>query len=129
MGVRDNPRAMQSLRSARILARLVLAWFVLSLGAAIASPLVAPKSFELICSGSGGSKLIVKDEQGQPTAAHLTLDCPMCFAAGGPPPAVVVLPAAAPLAHAVQPVPAARIAALTAAPLPARGPPAPLSIQ
>jgi hypothetical protein len=44
---------------------------------------------------------------------------------GAPPPVVRTDLAFVPvLGHAVQPIPAARIAALTAAPLPARGPPA-----
>ena len=49
-------RVMQTIRSLRWLARLVLAWFVLSIGVAVASPLVNPQGMELICSGSGGSK-------------------------------------------------------------------------
>ena len=37
----------------------VLAWFVASMGMAIASPLVNPQSFEVICSGTGAIKLLV----------------------------------------------------------------------
>jgi hypothetical protein len=116
---------MQSLRRARFLARLVLAWFALSLGVAIASPLVKPSGIEVICSGTGAMKLLVKGDAdgGKPASSH-TLDCPLCASIAAPPPAVrtdlVFVPA---LGHAVQPIPAARIAALTAAPLPARGPP------
>ena len=57
-------------------------------------------------------------------ASHL--DCPLCVLTGAPPPAppVVQLPQPQPLGHALQSIPAARIAAATAAPLPARGPPA-----
>jgi hypothetical protein len=55
-------------------------------------------------------------------ASHL--DCPLCVLTGAPPPTpVVAMPAVQPLALAVQSIPAARIAAATAAPLPARGPP------
>jgi hypothetical protein len=50
---------MQSLRAARFLVRLVAAWFVLSMAAAIASPLVKPQAMELICSGSGAVKLLI----------------------------------------------------------------------
>lgn len=116
---------MQALRRARFLARLVLAWFALSLGVAIASPLVKPAGIEVICSGSGSIKVLVKGEPdgGQPTAHKL--DCPLCASIAAPPPVVrtdlMFVPA---LGHAVQSIPAARIAALTAAPLPARGPPA-----
>jgi hypothetical protein len=117
---------MPALRRARFLARLVLAWFALSLGVAIASPLVKPGGIELICSGSGAIKLLVKGEPdgGQPTG-H-TLDCPLCASTAAPPPVLrtglVFVPA---LGHVVQPIVAARVAALTAAPLPARGPPLP----
>jgi hypothetical protein len=66
-------------------------------------------------------------ESGQAGAQELGathMDCPLCLLTGAPPPALVAaLPHPLPLAHAVQPIPAARIAAATAAPLPARGPP------
>ncbi|HVZ42633.1 MAG TPA: DUF2946 family protein [Ramlibacter sp.] len=119
---------MHRLRQARFLARLVLAWFALALGAAIASPLVKPQSLELVCSASGATKLLAtdagEDNGTAPALHHGTLDCPLCLFAGAPPPVVVVdLPSMQPLGHAVQPIVAARIAVLTAAPLPARGPP------
>jgi hypothetical protein len=116
---------MQALRSARFLARLVLVWFALSIGAAIASPLVKPTGIEVICLGSGSIKLLVKGEPGGGNTTNHTLDCPLCASIAAPPPAVrtdlVIVPVPG---HAVQPIPAARIAALMAAPLPARGPPA-----
>lgn len=113
---------MQSLRSARFLARLVLAWFALVVAAAAATPVFQPQSLELICSG-GGMKLVVPagDDGGQaPQAANL--DCPLCFAVAPPPPVIATFQPL-PLGLALQPIPSARIAALTAAPLPARGPP------
>ena len=115
---------MQALRRARFLARLVLAWFALSLCAAVASPLVKPETIEVICSGSGSIKLLVKgDAHGGHATSH-TLDCPLCASIAAPPPVVRTDLAFVPaLGHAAQPIPAARIAALTAAPLPARGPP------
>ena len=116
---------MQALRNAFFLARLVLAWFALAVGVAVASPLVNPQSIELLCSGSGSMKVLVKSADGTPApATHTTLDCPLCATAGAPPPvALVAAPFVHALAHCVQPIPAARIAARTAAPLPARGPP------
>lgn len=116
--------AMQALRHARFLARLVLAWFVLSLGVAIATPLVQPQSLELICATGGAMKLIVKNADGTAQERGHTLDCPLCATVAAPPPVltpVVVAPSS--LAHALQPVAAAHIAARTAAPLPPRGPP------
>ena len=117
---------MQRLRNAAVLARWVLAWFALSLGVAVASPLVKPQAVEMVCSAGGAVKMVVKSELPDGKAApSATLDCPLClpFAAPPPPAAQAVLPTIQPLGHAVQPIPAARIAALTAAPLPARGPP------
>ena len=119
---------MQALRNTAFLARLVLAWFVLSLGVAIASPVVKPQALELICSGAGVVKLVSQGDDSESPAGMHTLDCPLCATTGAPPvasPDALALPS--PLGHAVQPIPSARIAALTAAPLPARGPPAPQS--
>ena len=48
------------LRHGRFLARLVLAWFALAIGVAVASPLVKPQAIELVCSGNGAIKLLVK---------------------------------------------------------------------
>ena len=104
----------------------VLAWFVASMGVAIASPLVNPQSFEVICSGTGAIKLLVQTDDGTVEMGAMGMDCPLCSIVGAPPPALAlphILPAH-PLAHALQPVEAARMAAVTAAPLPARGPPA-----
>ena len=102
----------------------VLAWFVASMGVAIASPLVNPQSFEVICSGTGAIKLLVQTDDGTVEMGAMGMDCPLCATPSAPPPTPVasVLPPH-PLAHALQPVEAARIAAATAAPLPARGPP------
>lgn len=116
---------MQPLRQARFLARLVLAWFALSLGVAIAAPLVKPRAMDLVCSAGGALKLIVKSDDGAKEVSGHTLDCPLCVPLGAPPPAA--RPQAVPpqaLAHALHPIVAAHIAARTAAPLPPRGPPA-----
>jgi hypothetical protein len=95
---------MQILRNAHLIARFVLVWFALSIGVAIASPLVKPQAMELICTGTAGvMKLLVQTDDGPQDVASYTMDCP---------------------AHVLQSIPAAHIAALTAAPLPARGPPA-----
>lgn len=107
------------------LVRLVLAWFALTLGVAIAAPLVQPQVLELVC-GDGGIKLVVVGDDGQARAAgpH-TLECPACLPASlSPPPALSQadrLPEVGgvpPLRHA-----AVRVA-LAGAALPARGPPA-----
>ena len=115
---------MNRLRQAHFFARLVLAWFVLALGVAVASPVINPQGMELVCSGSGAMKLLVKSDDGTQVSVGHTLDCPLCATVGAPPPVIAqqAVPAQ-PLSYALQPLPAAHIAALTAAPLPARGPP------
>lgn len=115
---------MQPLRNATRLARLVLAWFALALLAAAATPMVVqPQGGEWVCSG-GVMKLVAQGEAGDTPAAQ-TPHCPLCLAQDAPPPAAfAALSLPQPLGHAVQPIPSARIAALTAAPPPARGPPA-----
>jgi len=117
---------MHALRTSSTLTRLILAWFVLTMGVAMASPIIAPKTLEMICSGTGAMQLIELDQHGEvvSTVQH-TLDCAMCLP--------VFLPSASmlsqvgqpqPLAHALTPTQAAHIAALVGAPLPPRGPPA-----
>ena len=117
---------MQTLRRLRALACFLLAWFALSIAAATASPFVAPQSVQLVCSGAGEVKLLVLSEDGAQEQHGPVLDCPLCVHLGGaapPPEPLRLLPAPQPLAHALCPIAAAHIAARTAAPLPARGPP------
>lgn len=118
-------QTLQTFRSAHRIARLVLVWFVLSLGVAVASPLVNPQATELICSGAGVMKLLVKNADGSSTeVASRMLDCPLCAFSSAPPPNVkVAAESAQPLAHVLQALPAGHIAARTAAPPPGRGPP------
>jgi hypothetical protein len=113
---------MQVLRNAAFLARLVLAWFALSIGVAIAAPVLQPQGVELICSARGAVKIIVKADVDKPAGLH-TLDCPLCAPSAAPPVSSAGLTQALPLRHFVQGIPAARIAALTRPVPPARGPP------
>lgn len=117
---------MHALRNARSLTRLVLAWFVLTLGLAVASPVVHPQSMQVLCTGTGSMQVVMVDDDGQVVPGHHhVLDCPLCLVVTTPPVhplAQVALPQ--PLAVALQPVVAARIAARVGAPLPPRGPPA-----
>lgn len=102
-----------------------MAWFLLTLGVATASPFVSPRTMALLCATAGTVQLVVLDEQGQaqPPGQH-TLDCPMCLAPLLPASATgLSTPHPQPLAHALHPLQAAHIAALTGAPLPPRGPP------
>jgi len=109
------------------LIRWALLWFVLSLGVAIASPVVHPLAMELVCAGSGSVKAIVHTDDGAQElgAGHL---CPLCMLGAAPPATPGVwLPAVVPAVHAATPTASSHIAAVTAAPLPARGPPSLLS--
>jgi hypothetical protein len=115
---------MQALRRAHLLTRLVLVWFALALGAAIASPIVKPQSIEMVCSASGAMKLLIIGDDGAQELSGYTLDCPLCMTSSAPPPVLHfnAEPAHA-LAYVLRSIPAARLAAATAPPLPARGPP------
>ncbi|MBY0411588.1 MAG: DUF2946 domain-containing protein, partial [Burkholderiaceae bacterium] len=100
--------SLQTLRSLHWLARCVLAWFVLSIGVAVASPLVNPQAMELICSGSGAIKVLIKTDDGAQEVTTHTLDCPLCAHPSAPPPAQSVsAPLVHPLAHALRAIPAA----------------------
>ncbi|MEN9539644.1 MAG: hypothetical protein RLZZ126_1879 [Pseudomonadota bacterium] len=117
---------LQHLRQARGLVRLVLLWFALSLGAAMASPWVSPQGMQLVCSASGGMKLLQTQADGAVTevSGSSAMDCPLCSSLAPPQPPTADLPEPAqPLGHMAQAIPAARLATLTRAPLPARGPP------
>ena len=119
-------QAMQILRSSPLLARFVLMWFALSMGVALASPLVQPKGMQLVCSAAGA--ITVQFDQGDSglnASQANTLDCPLCAAAGAPPPQVAlqVLPPMG-LAYAVQMPADPQSTRRSAAPLPPRGPPA-----
>ena len=116
---------MGYLRQAKTLARFVLVWFALSVGVAMASPLVAPKSMELVCTTGGTMKLVSTGDSDKSESTDHTMDCAHCMAVGIPPAPIssqFIKPSS--LAHALHPIAAAHIAAVTAPPLPSRGPPA-----
>lgn len=115
---------MSSLRRAHFLARLVLVWFVVSIGVAIAAPVVNPQAAQLICTGSGVMKVLITTDDGVQEVASQSMDCPLCTSIGAPPPVVrLVAKPLLPLSCVGRSIPAAVIAKLNAAPLPARGPP------
>ncbi|AVT13358.1 DUF2946 domain-containing protein [Paracidovorax avenae] len=115
---------MHVLRTSPRLVRLAMAWFVLALGVAIASPMLRPVPSEMVCSTGGAMKWVAPDDDGAGEAAHGTLDCPVCLGISLPLPPVRgagIVPQA--LAHALQPAVRAHIAGIAGAPLPPRGPP------
>jgi len=123
-------RPMHALRLSRRLIRFVLFLYVLTLGVAIASPLVNPEAMDLICTSSGYKFINKLDAGGKKTDAGMShlLDCPMCMATGITPfPALHDVPEPPHvLSYALRSIPAAQLASLTSAPLPARGPPVPI---
>jgi len=116
---------MQTLRNAHLIARFVLVWFALSLGVAIASPMVKPQGMQLVCSGAGAMKVVVTGDDGQagPATTH-TLECPLCASLAAPPPLDSGVGTVAPIPRFNLPQPTAELPALLlAAPPPARAPP------
>ena len=117
--------ALQSLRNAHLLARLVLVWFALFIAASVASPLVKPQGGQMVCSAMGGMKMVMGDDSGDSQTSSGGMDCPLCAHVTAPPPALVMgFEPVSNLAHALRPIPAAHIAWVTGSPLPPRGPPA-----
>jgi hypothetical protein len=114
---------MQSLRNAKFITRLVLVWFALFLGSAIASTIVNPGNMQMVCT-SGGSMKMVDSNGNSDFKASANLDCPLCVAITAPPSAPqAYLENISSLSHALRPITVAHIASLTAPPLPSRGPP------
>ena len=115
---------MHLLRRSTQITRLVLVWFALSLGVAIASPAVNPKVMELVCSSAGAVKLVALGEGDANASAH-TMDCPLCAIMDAPPSAVQssISPSLPPALHASW-VATSRTVQASAPPLPSRGPPA-----
>ena len=122
MGIISRMKTPRTLIALRL---WVLAWFMASLGVAIASPFVHPKPLQIICSSAGSVMLITQTDDGTTEKMGASgMDCSLCAPAGGPPSVrPITVPAPQPLAHALQSIEAARLAAATGAPLPARGPP------
>lgn len=108
----------------RIFARLVLAWYVLAMGVALAAPLVNPKAMDIVCSAAGSAKFVVHGDEGAAPADSAGMDCALCAPTGAPP--VSSLGHVAPVSQVsfvLNPLMRAALAASAAAPLPARGPP------
>ncbi|MDC8758207.1 DUF2946 family protein [Janthinobacterium fluminis] len=117
-------------RISRQLVCFVLLLYVAALGVAMAAPFVQPKAANLVCT-SAGFKMVGQQGDAKPdpveakNPTHL-LDCALCLASGLVPslPWQDAAPVPHALSYALRAIPAARLAAIVAAPLPARGPPA-----
>jgi hypothetical protein len=115
---------MHTLRSSKTLAGLVLVWFALFLGSAIASTSFSSGSMQIICAAGGGMKMVDTGDDGSIPKAGAGMDCPLCATCAPPPSkSSAHFDPRSPLAHALQPLAAAHIASTAAPPLPSRGPP------
>jgi hypothetical protein len=116
---------MHSLRNTRTLARLVLVWFALAVGVAVASPHVKPQGLVLVCSSAGVLKVLpASDDQAASAGLLHAFDCPLCVATAAPLPyGPAGATSQAPQAFVAGPAPLPHGFFRPAAPLPARGPP------
>lgn len=115
---------MTNATSHKFIARLVLVWFALFIGVAIASPILNPTETQMVCSSSGGMKMVAAGNEDANDTLSSNMDCPLCAPVGVP---VQTSSAGfdhlSPLAFSLHPIAAALIASRTAPPLPSRGPP------
>lgn len=115
--------SVHSLPSSALVGRIFLVWFMLTLGAAVGFPIVAPKAMEVVCSTQGVVKLIAVDTD-EDLLAHRTLECPECLAQML---LACVEPSklgeTTPFAYVLQKAYVTHISTLLGPPLPARGPP------
>jgi hypothetical protein len=116
--------ALQSLRQTQAVIRWMLVWFVLSLGVAVASPVVNPQALTLVCSAAGAVQLKVGTDGDAPQPLGHTLDCVLCMVAGAPPASAVAVHAPGALAHVQRSALAQRPVGAVVAASAARGPPA-----
>lgn len=70
---------MISLRAHKLLARYVLAWFVVVVGLSVVLPVAQPGSMDAVCSASAGP---MSSDSGDTDHAqvHSGLHCPLCVA-------------------------------------------------
>lgn len=102
----------------------ILAWFLMSMGAATAAPMVQPKMLDVVCSTAGALKVLVHTHDGVVELDATALHCPQCLVGGAPPNVAFSLPAATPAAASLPCFHSfSRAVVATAAPPPARAPP------
>lgn len=125
MGDNHGMAGLQTLRSAHLLTRLVLVWFALFVGAAVASPWLKTQDTQMVCTAMGVIKTVVAEDAGDSPTLSGGMDCPLC--------AHVSAPLARPIsgwqpfmaqAHALRPAAPVHRVWQTGSPLPPRGPPA-----
>ncbi len=116
---------LHTLRNTPWLAKLALLWFALTLGVAVASPLVNPQEDLVICTSAGMVKVKLHADGSISTEPSSEAQCPLCVAGSAAPPTLINLqPEPLQALADVLPWPVAvHVATSTAAPPPSRGPP------
>ncbi len=115
---------MQTLRRSYQITRLVLVWFAVSLGVAIASPVANPQGLELVCTSANGMQLVVLGDAEADGAAGHKLDCPLCATLTALPPnfdTTLTQPSPQPIPRPY--IELVFLTVVTAPPPPSRGPP------
>jgi len=115
---------MEALRRAHRLTCLLVAWFALSVGMAVAAPLVAPQGMDIVCSGSGVMTGGAADDGAPVSLASHLQDCRSCVMTAAPPPLPLVLAASEAPAQPPATALPVFVAAAAAAAFSARAPPA-----
>lgn len=124
MNTRTRTAFMDSLRSPDRLRWWIVAWFVFSLGATLAAPVVQPHGLEVVCSAGHGTTLVVHGNSGNAVLDTLGMDCPLCLLGSAPPQPTTTTESTLPLVHAAPAAPPQVFAMVPmATPPPARGPP------
>ena len=116
---------MNRLRSSRIRG-FVLLGYVLLVVVGLLSSVQSKDSFQILCLGGGGMKMVVVDANGDlepDSAAASNGACPLAQVVVSPDFHPTVTMTVSPLALATRPAVVARLVALAGAPLPPRGPP------
>lgn len=85
----DMNATMRTLNHLRRLRSVIAAWVLLAMGVAMASPLVQPRAFELICSGAGAYLLAAQSDDGGTGSHNKDLNCGLCLMGAAPPPSAL----------------------------------------
>jgi hypothetical protein len=120
-------RTMKFINLSRRLVFAVLFLYGLTLTSAIAAPVVFGKDMKLMCTSTGFKFINIKDPSSSTSqTSHHGANCPLCLNPGLEPtwPVLAIAPFVHSLSYQVRSIPAARLASIVSAPLPARGPPA-----
>jgi hypothetical protein len=121
----DKLARMTAAQATARFTRWVLLWFALSLGVAIASPLIRPVSMVMVCAGAGPMKMVALDDDGGSSDLLHSLDCPLCANLVAPPPdTVTALAAPHGAVRCALPVDQTQCASSLPQPWQARAPPA-----